>query len=287
MPSNVITPFDPWKSRLCTCPPKMVLSPYVGCAHSCVYCYITSYIPKAFQPRPKKAFLERLEWSLARKVPREPVELAASSDVYQPLEAVLGLTRRALKLLSDHDCRAQILTKSDLVMRDADLLSRGRFSVGMTLTTLKEQLAKKLEPNASPPSRRIHALRSLTDLGIPTFARIDPIIPWVNDEEIDQLVTALANAGVKQITCSTYKAKWDSLSRLSASFPEMKDKILTAFREGAQVQRTRYLPKGARLALMSMAKQATKNSGIGFATCREGLQYLNSARTCDGTHLIP
>ena len=287
MSSNVITPFDPWKSRLCTCPPKMVLSPYVGCGHSCVYCYITSYIPKAFEPRPKKQFLERLERSLSKKIPKEPVELAASSDVYQPLEAVLRLTRGALKLLGDHDCRVQILTKSDLVLRDADILSRGRFSVGMTLTTIMEKVARKLEPNASSPSIRVRALQSLTNLGIPTFARIDPIIPWVNDEEIDQLINALANAGVRQITCSTYKARWDSLSRLSGSFPEIREKLLTAFREGTQIQRTRYLPKGVRLALMSMAKHATKDRGIGFATCREGLQYLNSARTCDGTHLIP
>jgi len=285
--NDVITLFDPWKNKLCTCPPKVVLSPYVGCAHACAYCYITSYIPKAFLARSKKDFVQRLERSLERRVPNQPIEMAASSDVYQPLEAELGLTRTTLKLLAKYGCRVQILTKSDLVLRDRDILTQGRFSVGMSVTTVEDSIAANLEPNAPSPSKRMSALRRLTSAGIPTFARIDPIIPWINDSGLEKLVAELGSAGVRHVTCSTFKARWDSLHRVVSCFPGSGQAITTAYREGKALGRTMYLPKGLRLALMSIAKKSIKGKGMTFATCREGLEQMNSGATCDGTHLIP
>ncbi len=96
---SVVRPFDPWQNPLCTCPFKYGLNPYTGCGHGCLYCYITSYIPNAFNPRPKEGLLEKVRRDL-EKIPRGAVvALSNSSDPYTPPEAQLGLTRRVLQTL--------------------------------------------------------------------------------------------------------------------------------------------------------------------------------------------
>ncbi|MBS7629611.1 radical SAM protein, partial [Candidatus Bathyarchaeota archaeon] len=90
---GVIGPFDPWSSKMCTCPKKYSLSPYTGCSHRCLYCYITSYISNPFEARPKKEFLKRLTYELERIDRRVPICMASSSDPYVHIESKLGLTR--------------------------------------------------------------------------------------------------------------------------------------------------------------------------------------------------
>jgi DNA repair photolyase len=90
----LITPFDPWKNKYCTCPDKLSLSPYTGCAHNCLYCYAASYIRDFSNPRPKKDFIKRLENEI-KKIPEGSIiAVANSSDPYQPMEDKLQLTRR-------------------------------------------------------------------------------------------------------------------------------------------------------------------------------------------------
>jgi DNA repair photolyase len=118
----LITRFDPWQSSQCTCPPKLTFNPYTGCSHNCVYCYASSYIPRFADCRPKKDLLKRLEHE-AEKLSGQTVSMSNSSDPYPPMEKELGLTRESLKILSRSRCRIQIVTKSPLAARDADLLS--------------------------------------------------------------------------------------------------------------------------------------------------------------------
>jgi len=286
----VLTPFDPWRGPLCTCPPKYSFCPYVSCPHGCLYCYITSYIPGGFSRfAPKKDVLRKLARDVRYANPELHVSMANSSDPYPPLEARLRLTRRALEILLGAGFKVLLITKSDLVARDADLLSRGRASVSFTITTLDEALAKRLEPGAPPPSSRLKAIRLLTEAGVPCSLRLDPIIPGLNDheEEVRRVVREAARAGAKHVVTSTFKPRHDSVARMCRAFPDLAKRWRELYyEEGERVQRARYLPRRLRAEYVRMVKGVTEEEGLTFASCREGFAEWNTA-TCDGSHLIP
>lgn len=281
---TLISKFDPWRSKLCTCPPKLTFNPYTGCDHACVYCYASSYIPKFFKCRPKKGLIPRLKRE-ATKLKGELISISNSSDPYPNLEAKTGLVRKCLEPLSKHDCKIQIVTKSNLVVRDADLLKKMQSMVTFTVATGDDNISKVLEPKAPSSSERLKAAETLIKKGIPTSVRIDPIIPFVNDNP-ENLVETLASIGVKHITSSTYKVKPDSWKRFSVTLPKTAEKLKPLyFEKGERIGRYIYLQKELRLKLMEKVAMLTKKYGIQFGTCREGLSHLNTA-TCDGSWLI-
>ncbi|MEM3641017.1 MAG: radical SAM protein [Candidatus Bathyarchaeia archaeon] len=280
----MIKPFDPWRSKLCTCPPKLTFNPYSGCDHQCVYCYASSYIPRFFSCRPKNDLISRLRRE-AERLKGEMVSIANSSDPYPSLEAKLGLTRKCLEILSLHDCKIQVITKSSLVTRDVDLLKKVPSMVSMTVTTDNDAVAKIIEPHAPPPSERLKALRMLTENGIPTAVRIDPIIPFLN-ENVQSLVQKLAALGVKHVTASTYKVKMDNWQRLCKALPQIAEKLKPLyFERGEKLGRYIYLPKDLRFNLMKAVSDLAAKHNIKFGTCRENLSRLNTA-TCDGSWLL-
>lgn len=281
---NLISKFDPWRSKLCTCPPKLTFNPYTGCDHKCVYCYASSYIAKFFDCRPKKDLIPRLRRE-AVKLKGELVSIANSSDPYPNLEAETGLTRKCLDILSRHDCKIQIVTKSNLVVRDIDLLRKVRSMVTLTITTDNNHISKVIEPYAPPPSERLKAAETLIGKGIPTSVRLDPMIPFVNDNP-KNLVDTLASIGVKHITSSTYKTKPDNWLRFSMTLPKTAEKLKRLyFEKGERISRYTHLPRSLRLKLMKTVAGLARKHGVKFATCREGLSHLNTA-TCDGSWLL-
>lgn len=281
---SLITAFDPWRSSLCTCPPKLTFNPYTGCDHKCVYCYASSYIPRFYECRPKKDLLQRLKREASR-LKGELISIANSSDPYPTLEAETGLTRRCLEILAEHNCRIQIITKSTIVLRDKDLLKRVPSMVALTITTDDAETAKTLEPHAPPPSERLKTAERLVAEGIPVAVRIDPIIPYVN-ENPEPLVKMLAQIGVKHITASTYKVKADNWQRFSLAMPKTAEKLKPLyFEKGEKLGRYTYMPKALRLGLIENLAKLAKKYGLRFATCREGIKGLNTA-TCDGSWLI-
>ncbi|RLF24970.1 MAG: radical SAM protein [Thermoprotei archaeon] len=288
---EVITPFDPWKDPLCTCPPKYTCSPYVGCGHACIYCYISSYIPRAFAPRPKVRFIKRLLRDLRKIDHRLPISMANSSDPYTPPEERLLLTRGALQILLGRGYKVQILTKSCLVLRDLDLIRKGNCTVSITITTLDMKLACKLEPGASAPRERMKAFRVLSRAEVPCTLRLDPIIPGINDDEkeLERVIKQASEAGVKHVVASTFKARPDGLKRLINAFPKQADRLQELYLERGERKKRMvwYLPRGLREEILKMVKTLVEEYGMTFATCREGLSHLNNSPTCDGTHLIP
>jgi DNA repair photolyase len=276
--------FDPWNGSLCTCPGKLSLNPYTGCAHGCLYCYASSYIPRFSDCRPKIGLLEHLRREVHKVEPGVLVSIANSSDPYPPMEVDLHLTRECIKILRDSRLRLQLVTKSDIVTRDIDLLVTMPCVVSITLTTLTDELSRRLEPAAPLPDRRLGAIRLLQSRGVPVTARLDPIIPGINDSEIDDLVSAVSRAGALHITSSTYKARPDSWKRLREAFPEESEALYAVFEKGSWMSGCRYLPKRVRLELMQKIKEAASKSGTTFATCREGLSNEVGA-CCDGSHL--
>jgi DNA repair photolyase len=281
----LISTFDPWRSGLCTCSPKLTLNPYTGCDHRCTYCYASSYIQNFKECRPKKDALETLKRETA-KLNGEIISIANSSDPYPRVEASEGLTRRCLVILSESNCKIQITTKSNLVTRDDDLLEKIPSMVALTITTDNDNLAKIIEPFAPSPSQRLRAAHDLIEAGIPVSVRIDPIIPLFNDEQ-KHLISTLASIGVKHITCSTYKAKADNWARLTIAIPHIAEKLKPLyFQQGERIGGSVLLHKDYRYRILKKIRDLTELNDMKFGVCREGLSQLNTGK-CDGSWLIP
>ena len=184
---------------------------YRGCTHGCIYCDSRSrcyHIDHAFEDvEVKQNAVELLEDALRRRRAPCMVGTGSMTDPYLPLEAELRLTRRAMEVVERYGCGFTVITKSDLILRDLDLLSRiqqnAKCVVQMTLTTADETLCRKLEPNVCTTARRCEVLRELQKAGIPTVVWLSPILPFINDteENISTLLDRCEEAGVWGILC--------------------------------------------------------------------------------------
>jgi DNA repair photolyase len=219
------------------------------------------------------------------KLTGQIVSISNSSDPYPRLEAKMALMRDCLEILSENDCKVQIITKSSLVVRDIDLLRRIPSMVSLTITTDDDETARTLEPHAPPSSERLKAVGKLIQQGLRTTVRIDPIIPFVNDH-FEELVGTLAALGVKHITCSTFKVKQDSWRRFAAAMPNAAARLKPLyFERGEKIGGYLYLPRDLRNSLLEEAYASAKENGVKFGTCREGLAHLNTG-VCDGSWLF-
>jgi len=262
----------------------LTLNPYTGCDHHCVYCYASSYIPQFFECRPKKDLISRVRKEAAN-LKGQIVSMSISSDPYPVIEEKAGLTRKCLEILSKYDCQIQIITKSNLVVRDADILKKAHSMVSLSITTEDDEVSQIIEPNAPPSSARLQALEDLVSAGIPVAVRIDPIIPFVNDS-CENLVRTLVSLGAMHITSSTYKVRPDNWLRFSKALPEIAEKLKPLyFERGERLGRYVYLPKDLRCELMKKVSKLAAKYNVKFGACREGFGFLNTA-TCDGSWLL-
>jgi DNA repair photolyase len=249
-----------------------------------VYCYASSYIPRFSFCRPKKGLVLRLEKEAVR-LKGEIISIANSSDPYPNMEEETGLMRKCLEILSRSRCRIQIITKSNLVTRDTDLLSKIPSMVSITIITEDDKMGRVLEPHAPLPSKRLKAIRELIESGVPASVRIDPVIPFVNDNP-SHLIKTLASLGVQHVTCSTYKAKVDNWQRFKKVIPEIAERLEPFyFGKGERIAGYACLPKELRLSLVQKVRDIAAEYGMRFGSCREGLSNLNTAQ-CDGSWLI-
>jgi DNA repair photolyase len=273
----IIREFDPWRSGMCTCGVKYSLNPYTGCDHCCLYCYITGYIKNAFICRPKPDLIKKIERELKRIDRNKIISMANSSDPYPQKERDLELMRKVLRLFLEQGIKFQIVTKSDIVARDIDLLKKAKCSVAVTITTMDEFIAKKLEPGAPSPQKRVDALRKLKDNGIPVSVRIDPVIPGLTDpvQVLDEVTF------VDHVTASTIKLRPDAVKRMSKKFPDVTRQLQSFCTE--RVGNALYLPEEMRFELLGVLGKRCHEYGISFGSCREGFK---SERSCDGTHLV-
>ncbi|MFQ5877540.1 MAG: PA0069 family radical SAM protein [Acidobacteriota bacterium] len=185
------------------------INPYRGCEHGCVYCFARpthAYLGLSpgldFETRlfSKPAAPELLGRELARPGYRcEAIALGANTDPYQPVERRLGITRRILKVLADHRHPVSVVTKSDLVLRDLDILApmaaEAIACVLVSVTTLDRALARRMEPRAASPGRRVETIRRLAGAGVPVGVLASPMIPGLNDGELERILETCAGAG--------------------------------------------------------------------------------------------
>jgi DNA repair photolyase len=273
-----IKEFDPWKSKLCTCPKKLTLNPYTGCSHKCIYCYITSYIPNAFNPRLKPNILTKVQKDAKKIDKKSYISLSNSSDPYVPEERKYKITRGILEIFSAFGLRTLIVTKSNLVTRDMDLLKNLKSSVSLTITTLNNRISKKLEPNAPLPEERVNALKLLTKAGIKCSVRLDPIIPGINEKEIQAIIDKVSNY-CEHVVASTIKFRRDGYNRFVKAFPSLNFDFKNKFNNSF------YLGKNLRFELLRQVRERCDQYGITFASCREGFPELSNS-VCDGSQLI-
>ncbi len=188
------------------------INPYKGCEHGCSYCYARpthaymglspglDFESKLFV-KSNAAELLRQELSAPGYVPRT-IALGANTDPYQPIERQHRITRRILEVLSEFGHPVGIVTKSALVLRDLDILKpmaeRNLVKVAISVTSLDPKLARSLEPRAATPAKRLGALEMLAAAGVPTTVMVAPIIPAVNDSEIEAILKSAAAAGVRE-----------------------------------------------------------------------------------------
>jgi DNA repair photolyase len=188
------------------------INPYRGCEHGCVYCFARpSHAFLGLSPgldfetrltaKPNIAELLRRELGAASYKPRT-IALGTNTDPYQPIEKAHRLTRRILEVLEEARHPVAIVTKSALVLRDLDILSRmaeqGLAKVAISLTTLDGTLARQMEPRAATPSRRLATMAALHEAGVPVGVMTAPIIPALNEHEIDRLLESAAAAGASE-----------------------------------------------------------------------------------------
>jgi DNA repair photolyase len=187
------------------------INPYRGCEHGCVYCFARpthaylglspglDFESKLFMKPNAPELLER-ELSAPDYSPKT-IAIGTNTDPYQPIERRYQIMRRILEVLDRAGHPVGIVTKSALVLRDLDILTRmakrDLVKVAISVTTLDPKLARVMEPRAATPSRRLGALRELVKAGVPASALVAPIIPAINDAEIERILEAIAETGVR------------------------------------------------------------------------------------------
>jgi DNA repair photolyase len=204
-------------------PFEQSINPYRGCEHGCIYCFARpshSYLNLSpgldFETRlfAKTNAAEQLARELARPGYRcSPINLGANTDPYQPIERRYRLTRAILEVLAATDHPCTIVTKNALVERDLDLLvpmaEKHVVQVFVSCTQLDNHLAAKLEPRASAPHRRIRAIKTLNDAGVPCGVLVAPIIPALTDRDMEQVLEAASAAGAQVAGYTVLRLPWE------------------------------------------------------------------------------
>jgi len=225
------------------------LNPYRGCEHGCIYCYARpthEYLGFSagldFESRilVKEDAPELLRRELASPRWRPQVlALSGVTDPYQPVERRLEITRRCLEVLAEVRNPVAVITKSALVARDADLLAElaahGAASVALSVTTLDGELARRMEPRASHPRRRLEAVARLAEAGVPVGVMVAPVVPAITDHEIPRILEAAAEAGAGHAGFILMRLPGAVAGLfegwLEEHFPDRKEKVLNRVRE--------------------------------------------------------
>jgi DNA repair photolyase len=224
------------------------INPYKGCEHGCIYCFArpnhayrglssgldfeTKIFVKPSGPALLRRELSKKSYTVSR------IQFAGDTDIYQPVEKELRITREILEVLSEFNHPVMLITKSALILRDLDLLApmaeKGLVSVAISFTTLDRKLARTMEPRCAAPHRRLETMRELVAAGIPVTAMTAPVIPALNDPELESLLEAAADAGATRagyvllrlpLEIAGLFTEW-----LEANYPDRAKKVMSLLR---------------------------------------------------------
>ena len=225
------------------------VNPYRGCEHGCIYCFARpthSYLNLSpgldFETKivAKVNAAERLREALASRA-YEPsmINIGAATDAYQPIERKLGITRSIIELL--HECRHpfSMVTKSSGVERDLDLIApmaeQRLVAIYVSITSLDPKLARILEPRAAAPHRRLRVVETLAKAGVPVGVSVSPVIPFINEPELERILEAAAEAGATSAFSIVLRLPWEVnplfQQWLDQHFPERAARVMARIRE--------------------------------------------------------
>ena len=225
------------------------INPYRGCEHGCVYCFARpthaylglspglDFESKLFVKPDAPALLEK-ELSAPNYEPRT-IAIGTNTDPYQPIERKYQVMRGILEVLERAGHPVGIVTKSALILRDLDILTRlaerNLVKVALSVTTLDPKLARTMEPRAATPVRRLEALRQMSAAGIPTSVMVAPVIPAINDAEIERILDAASVAGVKGAGYVLLRLPLEVrdlfVEWLKANYPDRADHVMKLIRD--------------------------------------------------------
>lgn len=225
------------------------VNPYRGCEHGCIYCFarpshaywdLSPGIDFETKLIAKTNLASRLEEELQKPgyVP-QPIALGINTDAYQPIEREQRLTRQALEILLRYKHPVSIITKGALILRDLDLLgelaSQRLVSVAFSLTTLDDELKRIMEPRAAAPAARLRAMRTLHEAGVPVSVMCAPMIPMINDMELEHLLEAARDAGARSAGYVLLRLPHEIAELfeewLQAHFPERAAHVMSLIRQ--------------------------------------------------------
>jgi len=225
------------------------INPYRGCEHACIYCFArpthaywdmspgldfeTRLIAKPNAAAQLREELDKPGYRVS------PIALGVNTDAYQPLERDQRITRKVLEVLAEYHHPVSIITKGALIFRDLDLLadlaSRGLCSVRVSLTSLSNDLKRRMEPRTAAPATRLKMIRQLSEAGIPTGIILGPVIPFINDHEIESILEAAAEAGATRASWIMLRLphELDELFQdwLHRHFPQRAEHVMNRMRD--------------------------------------------------------
>ncbi|MEO5685949.1 MAG: PA0069 family radical SAM protein [Burkholderiaceae bacterium] len=227
----------------------VAINPYRGCEHGCIYCFARpthSYLNMSpgldFETRiiAKVNAAERLRETLAKPgyVPSH-INIGSATDAYQPIERKLGITRSLIEVLAECRHAFAIVTKSSGVERDLDLVGEmgraGLAVVYMSITTLDSSLARIMEPRATAPQRRLRTIEALARAGVPVGVSASPMIPFINEPELERILAAARDAGATSAFCTVLRLPWEVnplfQQWLEAHFPDRAARVMGRVRD--------------------------------------------------------
>jgi DNA repair photolyase len=230
-------------------PFRWSLNPYRGCFHACAYCYArpsheywgfgagtdfeSKIVVKHDAPRLLRERFLKPSWT------GELIVFSGNTDCYQPLEATYGLTRGCLQVCAEFRNPVAIITKASLIVRDIDVLTRlqhvASVQVYFSIPFADNEVARKVEPQAPSITKRLEAMKMVSDAGIPTGISIAPVIPGLNEDDIPELLVRARQAGAVEATFVLLRLSGNVepvfLERMAAEFPDRINKIIHRLRE--------------------------------------------------------
>ncbi|MHA2231572.1 MAG: radical SAM protein [Candidatus Hodarchaeales archaeon] len=215
------------------------INPYISCQHDCVYCFARSMYERHGQSDSSREWGEFVAAKInavpilqkqLRRIKRGTILVSSVTDPYQPVEQHFRLTRRLLSHLSGREFQITVLTKNALISRDIDIFQENsHWEIGLTLTTVDDDLRSLIEPQASSVEERIGALRTLATAGITTFAFLGPMLPFVSEAALSELLDALAEVNVSYVMIDRLNLKRGSVQRLNPVLKEILPRRTEAF----------------------------------------------------------
>ena len=277
------------------------IEPYLTCEHKCVYCFGRWYRVKATENLPVTktlhTFTKLLKFLKKRNVKIMPFRLATLVDPFQPIEAEYSMSKHLMKLCLKYESPLIINTKATLLLREdyinvlEKLCDKSLAIVQISLSTINDEIARSIEPNAPPPTERLNAIERLSGNNIPVIVRLQPFIPGITDRELEKIVEQIKYAGARQMIVESLRDEDENL----ALYKKLAYEKQAYENLGAWEPYSPSIETSSKIMRVSVqwrkhaytkARELCDKFGLKFSTCKEGFYELHTAENCCGMQFL-